>query len=200
MSNTSPNIVLRPATVADVPQMGRIINDCAEYGLMLPRSQASLYENVRDFHVAVQPGGNDDARPLDQVVGVCALSVIWANLAEIAALAVIPQMRGHGLGRQLVEACLDAAADLGIARVMTLTYEGEFFRRLGFATLDRKQLPLKVWSQCIGCPKNQACDEIAMVRVLEHVPRIVASQPESPPSDQYVVPVVLSSLKSRLRD
>ncbi len=172
---------IRRAGVADVPAMGRIINGAAEFGLMLPRSLSSMYENVREFHVADDGG---------QVIGVCGLSVVWANLAEVCALAVTQSHRGRGIGRRLVEACMEESAVLGVRRVMTLTYEREFFEKLGFGVLDRQELPLKVWSECIRCPKNQDCDEIAMVRVLEHVPQIAAPTPQAPPVDQYVVPVI----------
>ncbi|MEX0654965.1 MAG: N-acetyltransferase [Phycisphaeraceae bacterium] len=174
--------MIRRAHIADVPAMAQIINDCAEYGLMLPRSLASLYENVRDFHVAI----DDDAG----VVGVCGLAVVWANLAEVYALAVSPTCRGRGLGRQLVLTCVDEAEELGVKRLMTLTYEQAFFQKLGFAVIDRQQLPLKVWSECVRCPKNQACDEIAMVRVIEDVPELNVPRPAAPPADQYIVPTV----------
>jgi amino-acid N-acetyltransferase len=199
--DTPGNITLRPAVVGDVPEMGRLINDCAELGLMLPRSLASLYENIRDFHVAVHKSEADKCGDGgNSVVGVCALTVVWANLAEIAALVVAPQQRGHGLGRLLVESCLQTAAELGVGRIMTLTYEQKFFGRLGFEVVDRQQLPLKVWSECIRCPKNQVCDEIAMIRVLEHVPQIGAPKPQAPPMDQYIVPVTLDRSKFKAHD
>lgn len=185
---------IRRATVADVPTMGQIINDCAEFGLMLPRSLSSLYENVREFHVAEDgetPGGTPgESSGGGQVVGVCGLSVVWANLAECCALAVAPSQRGKGLGRRLVEACVEEARVLGIRTIMTLTYERVFFEKLGFAVVDRQNLPLKVWSECVRCPKNQACDEIAMTRVLEDVPELVVARPAPPPADQYVVPII----------
>ena len=156
---------------------------------MLPRSLASMYENIRDFHLAVEPGEDGTER----IVGVCGLQVVWANLAEVYALAVDPTMRGRGLGRRLVLSCIDEAEALGIRRLMTLTYQREFFEKLGFEVVDRQQLPLKVWSECVRCPKNQACDEIAMIRVLEEVPEIKAPEAKAPPADEYVVPVTLTS-------
>ena len=177
--------MIRPATVADIPACGRIINDCAEYGLMLHRSPGYLYEHTRDFHVAVEK---------NEVQGVCGLNIIWANLAEVYALAVAPAHRGRGLGRELVEACIAEARALSILRLMALTYEKAFFARLGFETCDRQELPLKVWSECVRCSKNQACDEIAMVRVLEDVPEPADTkglEPQAPSDDSYVVPVVL---------
>jgi amino-acid N-acetyltransferase len=172
--------MIRRAEIRDVPVFGKIINDCAEYGLMLHRSLSYLYEHVRDFHVAVED---------DKVVGVCGLSIVWANMAEVYALAVDPAYRGKGIGRRLVLQCIDEAEELGIKRLMTLTYEKEFFTRCGFEIVDRASLPLKVWSECARCPKNQACDEIAMIRVLD-VPEINIPRPEAP-AGAYEVPVVL---------
>lgn len=178
--------MIRRAAIADVPALGKIINDAAEYGQMLHRSWAYLYEHVRDFHVAV-----DDAS--QQVVGVCGLNIIWATMAEVYALAVSPACRGQGIGRRLVLSCIDEAEELGIARLMALTYERSFFAKLGFVVVDRQSLPLKVWSECVRCAKNQACDEIAMVRELDEVPAITAPPPDAPPPGEYEVPVVLTA-------
>jgi len=175
--------MIRKATVADVPAMAQLINDNAELGLMLPKSLASLYETVRAFHVVEDDG---------EIVGLCAMTIIWANWGEIASLAVDRSQRGKGLGRQLVEVCLNEAKLLGIARVMTLTYERAFFEKLGFSVLDRQKLPLKVWSECVRCPKNQACDEIAMVKRIEGVPE-PEGMPNPPMPTHYEVPVVLTS-------
>ena len=180
--------MIRKATAADVPAMAQLINDNAELGLMLPKPLATLYETVRAFHVAVERFDSGQER----VVGVCGLAVIWANWAEIASLAVARDQRGKGLGRQLVEVCLEEAKSLGIPRVMTLTYEQAFFEKLGFAVLDRQKLPLKVWSECVRCPKNQACDEIAMVCEIQGVPE-PAEVPTPPGPVGYDVPVVLTT-------
>lgn len=202
---------IRRATVADVPAMGRIINDCAELGQMLPKAQAVLYENIREFHVAVVEGARGEGRGASEedseprssihdprssrVVGVCGLSIVWANLAEVASLAVDPAYREHGIGRKLVAVCLQEARDLGIRKVMTLTYERQFFERCGFAVVDRMKLPLKVWSECVRCPKNQACDEIAMVLEFADIPEIAGMKPPPKPME-YEVPVVLTTKRT----
>ena len=165
--------------------MHAILTEAAELDLLLPRSMAQLYENVREFFVALNEA--------EEVVGVCGLSVVWANLAEVVALAVHPSQRGKGVGRQLVEACVEDARQLGIRRCMTLTLEAGFFERLGFERVERQQLPLKVWSACVECPKNQHCDEIAMVRVLEDVVELQVARPVVPAAGGYVVPTVLSA-------
>ena len=175
------DIKVRPASVADVVRIAAIVNDYAERGRMLHRSHAELYEHMRDYQVAERDG---------LVIGVVGLRIMWSNLAEVYALAVAPEARGHGLGKRLVLSAVDEAEQLGIRRVFALTYEREFFEKCGFEVVDRHQtLPLKVWTECVRCPKNQACDEIAMVRELE-VPEIAAAQPQRVSLPQYDVPIL----------
>lgn len=180
--------MIRCAHISDVPTIGRIVNDAAEYGLMLHRSPAYLYENVRDFRMVVHD---------DQIVGVCGLKIVWANLAEVYALAVGADYRGRGIGKQLVQACLDEAEQLGVRKVMALTYEKTFFQKLGFEVVDREQLPLKVWGECVRCSKNAACDEIALVKVLEEVPPVEVPKPSAPAAGRYVVPVTVTLATNR---
>jgi len=180
--------VIRPATVIDVPRMADIVNNYAEQGLMLHRSHAELYERLRDFVVAVDEQ--------DEVVGVTGLRIMWSNLAEVYSLAVVPEARGQGLGRRLVEALVDEAERLKIHRLFSLTYERAFFERLDFVVVDRhRNLPLKVWSECIRCPKNQACDEIAMVRVIESAPDVTPMTSGQGSLSLYDVPVLSEPIK-----
>ncbi len=155
--------MLRAATVYDVPRIGEIINSHAEVGRMLFKSYAQLYEDLRDFAVYELDG---------QVVGCVGLTVIWADLAEVRSLAVAIGHHGRGIGRRLVEWALEEARRLHIRRVMSLTYEQAFFEKLGFGVVSKESLPLKVWSDCVACPKRDDCDEIAMVRVLGDVPHV----------------------------
>lgn len=199
--------MIRRAIISDVPAMGHIINDAAELGLMLPKSQSMLYENIREFYVATDPEHAEEANP-GGVVGVCGLSVIWANLAEVVSLAVATHQRGRGVGRRLVEHCLEDARRLGVRRVMSLTYEQAFFERLGFVVVDRQNLPLKVWADCVRCPKQEACDEIAMIREFEDLPdlgtqggaaRAMALTRDARAAEAlpYQVPVVLTATAGR---
>lgn len=173
---------IQQAGVGDVPAMAELINDYAEQALMLHRSHAELYERVRDFSVARLDG---------QVVGVVGLRIMWSNLAEVYALAVSPDATGEGLGRKLVAAAIEEGRRLGIRRIFSLTYEQRFFERCGFTVVNRhRELPLKVWSECARCPKNHACDEIAMVRVLEDVPDLGPPPQSSPQMSTYEVPML----------
>jgi amino-acid N-acetyltransferase len=164
--------MIRPATINDVPRIQEIINSHAELGRMLFKSFAQLFEDLRDFAVHEEDG---------RVLGCVALTIIWADLAEVRSLAVDERAIGRGIGRQLVEWSVDEARRLQIRRIFALTYEQRFFEKLGFQVVQKESLPLKVWSDCVRCPKNENCDEIAVVRTLEDVPvPAIASAPPTP--------------------
>ncbi len=57
--------MIRPATIHDVPRMQAVINSHAEFGRMLFKSLAQLYEDLRDYAVYEVPGpaGTPAARP-----------------------------------------------------------------------------------------------------------------------------------------
>lgn len=124
---------------------------------MLFRSLAEIYENLQMFVVA------DEG---DTVVGCCALEIIWSDLAEIKSLAVAATQMGKGLGRALVVAAVEQARQLGVPRVFALTLVPQFFERVGFAVVEKNDLPMKVWSDCARCPKQQVCDEVAVAMSL----------------------------------
>src|SRR5205809_231003 len=128
---------------------------------MLFKSYAQLFESLRDFAVYEEDG---------EVLGCAALSIIWADLTEVRSLAVEQNQRGKGIGSKLVGWCIEEARRLGIRKLMSLTYEQRFFEKLGFEVVAKESLPLKVWSDCVRCPKNENCDEIAMVLTLTDIP------------------------------
>ncbi|MBN1436505.1 MAG: N-acetyltransferase [Sedimentisphaerales bacterium] len=146
--------MIRNARLEDVPTLRNLISSHAERGLMLFRSQANLYESIRDFKVCELDG---------KVRGCCALAIVWSDLAEIRSLAVAADYQGRGIGAELVQAALAEARSLGVARVFTLTLESGFFEKQGFAEVERDALPMKVWSDCVNCPKQENCDETALV-------------------------------------
>ena len=82
---------------------------------------------------------------------------------------------------------------MGIRKLMSLTYEQAFFAKLGFEVVLKESLPLKVWSDCVRCPKNDKCDEIAMVRTLLEVP--VIEMPRAIPTPRGVSIPVLEYLE-----
>lgn len=159
---------IRPARVGDVPAIHDLIRTFAERKLMIRRSLGELYESIREFIVAVDDEGN--------VVGCAALHVFWEDLAELKCLAVSEAMQGHGLGRRLVDACWDAASELEIATVFTLTYVADFFERCGYHRIDKAELPHKIWNECVRCPLFPSCHEVALVRSVATAPLSTAAE------------------------
>jgi len=146
---------VRSAKISDVKAINALISSYAEVDRMLFRSLADIYENLQTFIVV----------ELDEtIVGCCALEVIWSDLAEIKSLAIDVAYKGKGIGRGLVVAAVEQAAKLGVPKVFALTLEPVFFEKSGFEIVEKETLPMKVWSDCARCSKQQHCDEIAVIK------------------------------------
>jgi amino-acid N-acetyltransferase len=149
--------MVRKAQIADVRKIHGVVNTSAGQGEMLPRSLGELYDNMRDYFVYEEGG---------EILGTSALHVCWEDLAELRSLCVVEPARRRGIGHVLVNACIEEARSFAIGKVFLLTYQDEFFRKCGFTVVDKKDLPQKIWSDCIKCPKFPECDEIAMAVTL----------------------------------
>lgn len=149
---------IRKARIADIKTIHKLVNEFARKGEMIPRSLNDLYENIRDIY-ACEEGS--------EIKGVCALHVLWEDLAEIRSLSVKLDSRGTGIGRKLVKACIGEAKKLGIKKLFALTYHPEFFRKIGFSDIDKSELPQKIWGECLRCPKFPECDESAVILRLD---------------------------------
>ncbi len=151
------DFTVRKATMRDIAGILDLINGYARKGLMLPRTEFEMSENIRDFTVVMAQG---------RVLGCGALHFYSPTVGEIRSLAVADEAKAHGVGRRLVEALVQEADDYALDAVFAFTYVVEFFRKVGFEEVERGALPLKVWKDCVRCPKFQCCDEVAMLRVL----------------------------------
>ncbi len=125
---------------------------------MLPRPYAQVMEKIRDFVVAM-----DESTPQPILKGIVALHVVGEDLAEIRSLAVEEALQGKGVGKKLLEFCLKDANELQLHRVFALTYQTQFFDKLGFHKVEKLTLPQKIWGDCVHCAKFSDCDEIAMI-------------------------------------
>jgi len=150
----SGEVTYRKAIISDGPQICALINHYAEKKLMLPRSQLSIYENIRDFTVAVENG---------RVIGCSALHFLWNDLAEVRCLAVDEDYNGRGVGKKIVKLLIEEARQHCIPRIFALTYVPQFFEKLGFRVVPHETLPRKIYYECINCPNFNCCDEIAMI-------------------------------------
>jgi N-acetylglutamate synthase-like GNAT family acetyltransferase len=118
----SPFLV-RPATKKDVDALSDFIEPFVKQGRLLPRTHDELEDLTRHGFIAVAH---------DKILGFAALEIYSAKLAELRSLAVSPQHQGQGIGKALVQACLDRARQHQIFEVMAITSSDEFFQRCGF--------------------------------------------------------------------
>ena len=147
-------MTIRQAQHEDVHTIVRIIAHYASQGRMLPRSQAALTLALSDYVVADIDGN---------VIGCGDLEQYANDSAEIYGLATAPETSHHGTGSAIVQALIEKARTEKISQVFALTLAPGFFHKMGFRTVEHKDLPMKVWKDCIACPKYGNCDEIAMV-------------------------------------
>ena len=151
---------IRSAKIQDVKAIHALISYYAELDRMLFRPIADIYENLQTFSVVELNGS---------VIGCCALEIIWSDLAEIKSLAVDKDQTGKGVGRLLVTTAVEQARELGVSQVFALTLDFAFFEKLGFRKSEMDALPMKVWSDCARCPKQQNCDEIAVIKSVSRI-------------------------------
>jgi N-acetylglutamate synthase-like GNAT family acetyltransferase len=121
---TEPDdIIVRPLSLADVDELSRFIEPFVREGRLLPRTQDELEDLVPNGFVAIAEG---------RIVGVAALEVYSKKLAELRSLAVAPEYRRMGVGRALVQKCVERATQLNVLEVMAVTSSEEFFKSCGF--------------------------------------------------------------------
>ena len=150
----TPEIIIRPAKLTDVPQMMPLLDESARQAEILPRMPADVYQSIREWVVA-EVGG--------KIAGMGALLILWGDLAEVRSLVIDPAWHGRGIGRKIVMQLLAQARQMEVPTVFALTRQAGFFLKLNFQLTQKELLPRKVMKDCVFCPKFHACDEVAVV-------------------------------------
>jgi amino-acid N-acetyltransferase len=146
--------MVRKAKINDVKVIAKFIERFAAKGDMLQRPVSEIYSTLRDFYIYEDEGA---------ILGTCALHICWEDLAEVRSLAVDESSKEKGIGRALIEACIEDAKEMGVPKLFALTYQEGFFLKQGFDVIDMKTLPQKIWTDCIKCAKFPECDETAVM-------------------------------------
>jgi amino-acid N-acetyltransferase len=165
------NFLIRKARITDVKDIMNLINGFAAANFVLPRGPQYIYENIRDFVVAVRPDPNHTQQSQEQetaekpllILGCGSLHVLWEDLAEVRSLAVLARYQKQGLGRRMIDYMKEEARGLGIKKLFAFTLAEGFFQALGFEPKGTQELPAKVWGECSRCPKYFKCDEVGMI-------------------------------------
>ena len=120
--NQSPFIV-RHANVDDVNNLDAFIEPFVAQGRLLPRTRDELEDLTENGFLAEVEG---------RIVGFAALEIYSTKLAELRSLAVSSEFQGRGVGKALVQACVELARTKHVFEVMAITSSDEFFQRCGF--------------------------------------------------------------------
>ena len=149
---------LRPAVSSDVEAISGLNNLYAAQALMLKRTPAEIALVIDDYMVAVDEH--------DTVLGCGALKEYSPSVAEVAGIAVAPELRGNGVGKRVVEAVERLAVKRGIFDVFALTLQPEFFSAIGYDRVDRARYPEKIRRDCLACSRRFACNETCFAKNL----------------------------------
>jgi amino-acid N-acetyltransferase len=150
--------MISKARLENAKWIQKLVAFYAEKDFMLPRSLNEIYENIRDYWIWQEN---------DKIVGCAAMHVVgWNDLGEIKSLAVDAEYRKKGIGKKLIASCLEEAKNLGIKKVFVLTFIPDFFKKLEFVEIDKKEFPHKIWAECCNCPKFPDCKEVALVKTI----------------------------------
>lgn len=146
--------IIKP-TISDCEQMKALIDKFVKKQVILPRPIEDIAERIREFFVA---------KVGSKVIATSSLRIFYPNLAEIRTITIDENYQKQGLGRKLIEKELEEAKNLGLHKVFALTTQIDFFKKMGFSLIDKKNLPLKkIWEDCIKCPLFPDCNEEALI-------------------------------------
>ncbi|WP_366811352.1 GNAT family N-acetyltransferase [uncultured Campylobacter sp.] len=164
------------ASQRDMPQNSASQNSAAQAVSEASRAQAGKEQILRsEYSQSAGVFQNDlsqlcESQPAKEegiLAGFASLKIFNADLAEVRSLIVAPQFRRRGIARAIVNELLGEARFYGLKSVFTLTYQKDFFERLGFTEIPKDELPAqKIWADCIKCKKFPVCNEIALIYTL----------------------------------
>ncbi len=123
-TNIQTKVTIRSAAVEDIPAVAELIKPYVDEGSLLERTYDEFGELLPNFFVAVDEDG--------AIIGCAALEIYSRKLAEIRSLAVAASAQGQGVGRKLVEACVERARERNILEIMAITASDAFFQSCGF--------------------------------------------------------------------
>jgi amino-acid N-acetyltransferase len=142
---SAPSVSLRPGESADLPAVIALLQ-----GAGLPTADLARVSGLRVWVLAAN----------SSLVGVIALERFGAD-ALLRSLAISPEYRKRGFGRELVARLeRDAHADR-VERLVLLTETAEpFFRALGYDAIDRAEVSVEL-KHCAEfrslCPASAVC-------------------------------------------
>ncbi|WP_030013699.1 MULTISPECIES: amino-acid N-acetyltransferase [Micrococcales] len=155
-------LTLRPAQTSDVAGIRRLVQPYVDTGALIAKEAVDYFEAIQEFLVVEERDDAGDAR----LLGCGALHILWEDLGEVRTLAASEEARGRGIGRMLVEALIERARTIGVSRVFCLTFEVDFFRRMGFEVMTHQEtLDPEVFAELLRSPDQGVAEFLDLARV-----------------------------------
>lgn len=124
---------IRPANMEDIPDILRIMQDYIDKGFLVPRTQESISEKLKDYVVY----------SIDNSIHGCgALHEFEDGMAEVAGIAVGANYRKSGIGDAIVRHLISVGRMKGYKKLFLLTTQAlDWFYQFGFEDGTVDELP-----------------------------------------------------------
>jgi len=120
----SPDVIsYRPAHQGDTESILALVEPFVAERKLLPRTTDEVQQLTTSGFSALSG---------DLLVGFAAVEIYSTKLAEILCLAVADGCQGLGVGKRLVQMCIDLAAEQDVREVMAISSAERFLRDCGF--------------------------------------------------------------------
>jgi amino-acid N-acetyltransferase len=154
------SIKIRPAKTADISAIADLCGPLIQSRVLLGKERVELYEAVQEFLVAEDASG--------KVIGCGALHVMWEDLGEVRTLAIAENQQGKGIGKQILQGLLERAKAIGLKRIFCLTFEVEFFTKLGFEPLSETPVEPEVYAELVRSHDEGIAEFLDLARVKQN--------------------------------
>jgi len=152
------NINIFTPTMKDIDRIVLFLSEYVENGILLYRSKDEIASSINSY-ILIEVD--------NQIIASAFLEIYNSNLCEIRSLLVDKNYRRQGLAKKIILRLIDNAVNIGLSKVIVLTYMREIFDSLDFIELDKKELPYeKVWKDCLRCKFFPKCEEILLIKNL----------------------------------
>lgn len=154
------SIKVRPARTSDIGAIADLCGPLIQSRVLLGKERVELYESVQEFLVAEDSSG--------KVIGCGALHVMWEDLGEVRTLAIESSHQGKGIGKKILESLLERAKGLGLKRIFCLTFEVEFFSKLGFEPISESPVAPEVYAELVRSHDEGIAEFLDLARVKQN--------------------------------
>jgi amino-acid N-acetyltransferase len=154
------SIKVRPAKTSDIGTIADLCGPLIQSRVLLGKERVELYESVQEFLVAEDESG--------KVIGCGALHVMWEDLGEVRTLAIAQNHQGKGIGKLILETLLERAKALGLKRIFCLTFEVEFFSKLGFEAISETPVEPEVYAELVRSHDEGIAEFLDLARVKQN--------------------------------